>query len=154
MGVLAAATAFFVLVVALLATTLLRLGRMARPRIPGAATATGVVVGEVVRSPSATRPAGSSNWIALHFPQVRFTVPDGRESTFTSDFGTSVRTTIGQEVQVLYDPADPSRAQISPESQPRQLGCWRGAMWAFLGGFVLLGMTGLTIAWLVATRLD
>ena len=151
MAALVAATIVFFLIVVLLATMLRRVGRAARARIPGAATASGVVVGEVVRQSS------SPSYIIqmpLHFPQVRFTAHDGRESTFTAHFGTTLRTKVGQVVQVLYDPADPSRAQIAPESLPKPVGCWLSAMWAFLGVFTVLGLAGLTIAWFVASRLD
>jgi hypothetical protein len=46
-------------------------------------------------------------------PVVEFTIPSGEKISFTSDFGSRpAGYTIGQSVNVRYDPADPQKAEI------------------------------------------
>jgi hypothetical protein len=155
MLVLAAATVFFVVIIASLAGVLIRIGRAAGDHIPRAARASGVIVDLIEHAmPGAWDSTDGGPSVPVRHPQVRFTTAEGRESTFISTFGTSTGfKRVGQPVDVLYDPADPSRAQVAPESVPTSFGCARAAMWAVLAVVTLLGIIGFTIAWLVATQL-
>ena len=151
MQALVAATALFALLVGLFAAILLSVGRRARARIPGAAVTRGVVVGVESRPPPGRRHS-SDVPLSLQHAHVQFTARDGRQRTFTSDFGTSLAAEVGRPVEVLYDPADPSRAQISPKSLTRSVACGLAAMWTMLGVVTVLGVVGLAIAWVVVTR--
>jgi hypothetical protein len=46
-------------------------------------------------------------------PVVEFTIPSGEKIRFTSEFGSRPAShTVGQNVTVRYDPADPQKAEI------------------------------------------
>jgi len=69
-------------------------------------TATGTVVDLVSRITA----SGRSSMIC---PVVEFTLPAGENVRFTSDFGSRpANHTVGQSVNVRYDPVDPQKAEI------------------------------------------
>jgi len=151
MGILVAVTIAFVAFIAVFVGGLRRIGRAYQARIPGAASAEGVVVGAVPWYPRATHM--DSPPLPLQLAEVRFKTANGGEHTFTSNLGTSLRPKIGREVRVLYDPEDPSQAQIAPESHPRSATRIRAAMWAFVSMFALAGILALAIAWWIVLSL-
>lgn len=74
----------------------------------GAARAPGQITG--VRW-SAVGPQGDTT--PTGFPELRFTLPDGRVVETVARAGTTTQTLqAGKAVTVLYDPADPQQAQI------------------------------------------
>ncbi len=101
-----------------------------------AAQAPGTVIGFNTRSVGRTSGSGDSGG-PLDFPVVRYAPLGGPEIEFESPVGSRPRThRAGQAVTVLYDPADPRRAQI-------QSGCLQYALpLAFIGlgsGLFLFG---------------
>jgi hypothetical protein len=46
------------------------------------------------------------------FPSVSFATPDGQAHTFRDRLGASLSPAVGSPVEVLYDPAAPSRARV------------------------------------------
>jgi hypothetical protein len=70
------------------------------------------------------------------FPELRFTLPDGRVIETVSQSGSTVQAMQeGEAVTVLYDPADPARAQIGTGASTIA----GAALLAIGGAAVLLG---------------
>lgn len=91
--------------------------------------------GSVVRLEKARSEPGDG---PRHRLTIAFTGPNGSEVTFTESRGGEPR--LGQEIRVLYDPADPRRARVE-----------YGAGSAFLAGGILLVIGALwTLAVLLA----
>jgi hypothetical protein len=109
-----------------------------------AVEAQGVVVGHERRRVH-RRTSRGRRGRAYDFPVVRYTTHEGQEVQFESSFGTSPRfAPAGQQVQVLYNPADPSDARIAS-------GCMRYGLplvFVIIGlGMLLLASIFGAIAW-------
>jgi hypothetical protein len=118
-------TAFLVL--GLRSASALRRFRRTAQRAPG------VVLDLVL---DAAGPRGDRSWI--YFPIVRYSLPDGRVVDFRSSQGSvppAVRK--GQQVTVLYDPADPSNARLEGVLSG---GCLSSLFVVLGGAFILLGV--------------
>lgn len=93
---------------ALLFVAGLLIARAHRRFMRGAARAPGQITG--VRW-SAVGPQGDTTMTG--FPELRFTLPDGRVVETVSRAGTTLQTLqAGKAVTVHYDPADPQQAQV------------------------------------------
>jgi len=107
-----------------------------------AARASGVVLDLVL---DVAGPRRSTNLV--YFPVVRFSTPDGRVVDFRSPQGSSpAAVRRGQQVDVLYDPADPTNARLEGILSG---GCLNTFLVVFGGVFVLLAvviaLTGLFV---------
>lgn len=98
-----------------------------------AARASGVVLDLVL---DLAGPRGRGGW--LYFPVVRYWLPDGRVVDVRSPQGSSppaVRR--GQQVTVLYDPADPTNARLEGILSG---GCLNSFLVVFGAAFVVLAV--------------
>jgi Protein of unknown function (DUF3592) len=74
------------------------------------------------------------------FPELRFTLPDGREVQTVARTGTTADTLQqGAQVTVLYDPADPSQARVDSRSATAGATLVGAAFIVFGAVFALLG---------------
>ena len=73
-------------------------------------------------------------------PQVQFPLQDGRTITFVSQYGVSVQPVLGHPVDILYDPAQPERAELRHNitSQHAPLVCAICAVVFSVGGLPLV----------------
>lgn len=111
----------------------------------------GRIVQMIRGSSTDSRGHSTANWT----PVFAFRLPDGREMRVTADFSSSPPCCkVGDAVQVRYDPADPSRAQMAGF-----LSSWLvatilggiGAVFALIGGVVMrFALRGGTLAVLPA----
>jgi hypothetical protein len=77
--------------------------------VRGAERATGTVID--LQEERSTDSDGGFHYV--YHPVVRFTTAEGRTVEFRSPSGSSSPPDIGDSVEVLYDPDDPSDAQLS-----------------------------------------
>lgn len=74
----------------------------------------------------------------VYFPIVRYSLPDGRVVDFRSPQGSApAAVRKGQQVTVLYDPADPSNARLEGILAG---GCLSSLFVVLGGAFILLGV--------------
>jgi hypothetical protein len=80
------------------------------------------------------------------FPELRFTLPDGREVQTVARTGTTFDTMReGEAVTVLYDPADPGQARVDGRSAAAG-STLVGAAFIVIGGVCVLIGAGLVAA--------
>ncbi len=104
----------------------------------------GVVV-EVSAHHSTSTRDGRTVDSTSYYPEVEFTAADGKPRRFTGSTGSSSPSyAAGQSVAVIYDPADPAKAQLADFSQ-----FWLGPLALALFGFSFL-VAGAGSFWLVA----
>ena len=75
-------------------------------------------------------------------PVFEFATPDGQVHRIEGDASSPPSYQVGDEVSVLFDPADPGGARIETFS-----GLWLGVLLTALGGVLTLGVAGF-ILWL------
>lgn len=75
------------------------------------------------------RRSSTGDHASTYYPRVRFQTPQGRPMEFVSNSGDNAMVHISHDVDVLYDPLDPSRARIDSI----------GNLWALPAIFTLLG---------------
>lgn len=122
-------------------TNALRRFRRTAERAPG------VVLDLVL---DAAGPRGDRSWI--YFPIVRYSLPDGRVVDFRSPQG-SVPAAVrkGQQVTVLYDPANPKNARLEGVLSG---GCLYGIFVVLGVAFILLAVAIAVVALLVDRALN
>jgi hypothetical protein len=83
----------------------------------------------------------------IYYPVVAFTLPDQSINTVQLDVGSSPPSyEVGQQVTVLYDPANPNQARI--KSFGGALGVWALTLITGVMGLIFLGATGFAY-WMV-----
>lgn len=113
----------------------------------------GVVVSEREFSRSQVDLHGDRFEVRVRQPFISFKDPAGREITFPSRIYAAAMPRPGSLVQVLYDPTDPTRARIAPESVPTvgpSVPAWTLWVGSVLAVLLFLGVVATGIAFLNA----
>jgi hypothetical protein len=82
----------------------------------------------------------------LYAPVFEFVTPEGKVHRVEGDASSPPSYKVGDEVSVLFDPADPGGARVETFA-----GQWLGVLLAGLGGAITLAVAGL-IFWLAANE--
>ncbi|GAA1995320.1 DUF3592 domain-containing protein [Nakamurella flavida] len=113
----------------------------------------GVVVSEREFSRSQLDLHGDRFRVQVRQPVISFKDPAGREITFPSRIFAAAMPRPGAFVEVLYDPTDPTRARIAPESVPtvgRSVSTWTLVVGMVVAVVLFLGVLATGIAFLNA----
>jgi len=97
--------------------------------------------GTVTQIHTITRRGGRPLVTAVYCPEVCFQSPTGEVRTFTSPVGENPpRHTPGQEVEVVYDPANLTNVEIRGATEATTFGFMPGCMFVMSLGWLALGL--------------
>jgi hypothetical protein len=135
---------FFIAIVFIIGVVFVIVGRSNRRRVDRLRRVGRKTVAEVVGHQHRRSQDGGST----PYPIVQFRAPDGRLVTADTDFGGTFAPGIGEQVEILFDPARPEEVHLDNPTSDKVVRLFEVLGWIMLGGACVGVVVTALIAWL------